>query len=159
MTEKDEKKEKVIHTRISEALEQELKTRASRLGVSVSNLVRNVLLHTFGVVEGMTRDSGQGSRSARAARETSTARAEEAEPAEPTSRDLSLPNRGIIGWQTILLHINAVCSRCNVILQRGSDAALAVTIEHDTPPPLLCLGCLAGLRKHGASTEAHHQDS
>jgi hypothetical protein len=63
MSKKNEKKEKVIHTRISETLEQELKDRASGLGVSVSNLVRNVLLTTFGRMEGMAREGADFARS------------------------------------------------------------------------------------------------
>ena len=43
MNQPDEKKERVLHARISDSLDQELKERASSLGVSVSNLVRNVL--------------------------------------------------------------------------------------------------------------------
>ena len=45
-----EKKEKVIHTRISESLDEEVRKHAAGLGVSVSNLVRNILLDTFGLV-------------------------------------------------------------------------------------------------------------
>ena len=36
-----EKKERVIHTRVPESLEAELRRRAQDLGISVSNLVRN----------------------------------------------------------------------------------------------------------------------
>ena len=45
-----EKKERVIHTRVPESLEAELRERAKDLGISVSNLVRNVLGHAFGLV-------------------------------------------------------------------------------------------------------------
>src|SRR2546427_8147322 len=59
-----EKKEKVIHTRISESLDEEIRRRAGRLGLSVSNLVRNVLLNTFGLVEDIVADSASIARSA-----------------------------------------------------------------------------------------------
>ena len=46
----DERKKRVIHTRVPESLDRELRETASSLGVSVSNLVRNVLLNAFGLV-------------------------------------------------------------------------------------------------------------
>ncbi len=49
MTDSDnEKKAKVLHTRVPASLENELKTRARGLGLSVSTLVRNILGNTFG---------------------------------------------------------------------------------------------------------------
>ncbi len=57
------KKDKVIHTRISDSLEKEIKKEASSLGVSVSNLVRNCLSNTFGLVEEIVSDSSNIVRS------------------------------------------------------------------------------------------------
>jgi hypothetical protein len=144
MSKKHEKKEKVIHTRISETLEQELKARASGLGVSVSNLVRNVLLTTFGRMEGMAREGADFARSITARYEPAAADPVADElgrgaPAEP-------PDRGVIGWQTLVLELNAVCSRCNAILPRGDDAAIAVTTSPGEPRPLICPTCLDALR-------------
>ena len=45
------KKERVLHTRISDALDRELRDKAAELGVSVSKLVRNALLTTVDLVE------------------------------------------------------------------------------------------------------------
>ena len=50
-----ERHERVIHTRVPESLETELKERASELGVSVSNLVRNVLQHALGLVNDIVK--------------------------------------------------------------------------------------------------------
>src|SRR3954469_12905808 len=52
-----ELKERVIHTRVPESLEAELRERAEKLGISVSNLVRNVLGHAFGLVGDVVADS------------------------------------------------------------------------------------------------------
>src|SRR4051812_34307346 len=60
----EDKKERVIHTRVPPRLEAELKERAADLGVSVSNLVRNVLPHAFGLVGDIVADSAQVARSA-----------------------------------------------------------------------------------------------
>lgn len=102
--EKAQRKEKVLHTRVSESLEEELKTRASQLGVTVSNLVRNVLLNTFELVEDVVADSGNIGRAARG-------RAAGPEP---------------LGWQELTLNVNAVCDRCNAVLASGARAGLAV---------------------------------
>ena len=101
---KSKKKERVLHTRVSETLEEELKTRASQLGVTVSNLVRNVLLNTFELVEDVVADSGNIGRAARG-------KAAEPEP---------------LGWQELVLNVNAVCDRCNAVLVAGSRAGLGI---------------------------------
>jgi hypothetical protein len=152
MSKKNEKKEKVIHTRISETLEQELKARASGLGVSVSNLVRNVLLTTFGRMEGMAREGADFARSISWHQEQAGAEAQRVTTGATESQQIgatvpaSHPDRNVIGWQTLILELNAVCSRCNAILPRGSDAAIAVTMSPDEPRPLICPTCLDALR-------------
>jgi hypothetical protein len=115
--EKEDKKHKVIHARVSEALEHELKKRAGNLGMSVSNLVRNILQHTVGLVEEIVEDA----KIARSARETS-----------------------VLGWQEAVLNINGVCEQCNAILARGTRAAIAVT-DRPGRRPFLCVECLARL--------------
>lgn len=125
----DDRKERVLHTRVPEKLENELKERAAELGVSVSNLVRNVLTHAFGLVGDVVAD---GARVARAA--TGQTR-----PAAAAANE-------VIGWQQLVLQKNAVCSECNDILARGRDAAIAIT-EGGGPRPILCLRCLEDLRQ------------
>src|SRR5204863_7152741 len=51
------RKEKVLHTRVPESLDRHIKRRARGLGMSVSTVVRNVLLSTFGLVEDIVTDS------------------------------------------------------------------------------------------------------
>src|SRR5690348_4760949 len=63
-----EKKERVIHTRVPESLEAELRQKAQDLGISVSNLVRNMLGHAFGLVGDVVADSHAIARAARAVR-------------------------------------------------------------------------------------------
>jgi hypothetical protein len=141
-----ERKERVLHTRIPESLERELKQRARRLGMSVSTVVRHVLLNTFGLVEDIVTDStnlalaitGQETieRSARE-RERARGRGRPADAADPD-------DRGILGWQEAVLNLNAVCERCNDILRKGARAAIAVR-ERPGPRAFLCLPCLEKL--------------
>ena len=133
-TKDDDKKERVLHTRVPERLEAELKERAADLGVSVSNLVRNVLTHAFGLVGDIVADGAQVARSASGERR----RTESA--AVPRAAD-------VLGWQPMILGKNAVCAACNDVLLRGADGAVAIT-DSAGPRPIVCPRCLEEIR-HG----------
>lgn len=138
------RKERVIHTRVPEALDDQIRQRAAKLGMSVSNLVRNILRHTLGLVEDAISDGASVARSARAAVE------------RPLIGDVPRPDtQSVVGWQTVVLNLNAVCFSCNTILQRGTEAALAVvTGGSGGPPSVLCLPCLDAVRaREPAPTE------
>jgi len=134
----DEKKEKVLHTRIPESLDEEIRGHASQLGVSVSNLVRNILQNAFGLVGDIVADTTSIAQSTRAVTRPTP-------PASPPP-----PAQGqIIGWQEALLNLNAVCDRCNAILPRGTRAAIAL---FDVPGTRVfrCLNCLGEELSHGS---------
>lgn len=122
-----EKKERVIHTRVPESLEAELRERAQGLGISVSNLVRNVLGHAFGLVGDVVADSHAIARAARGDKKPGPPPV----PATPASID------DVLGWQTIVLGKNAVCARCNAILARGKSAAVGAGTQLVVCPPCL----------------------
>jgi len=54
-----DRKERVLHTRISEQLAEDIRAIADDLRVPVSNLVRNVLEEAFSAVERVTGDVGE----------------------------------------------------------------------------------------------------
>lgn len=136
----DVRKERVLHTRVPESLERQLKRRARSLGMSVSTVVRHVLLNTFGLVEAIVTDG------------TNVALALTGQDTSP------LGERGptaaaVLGWQEAVLNLNAVCERCNAVLHKGSRAAIGV---RDGPGPRAvicrrCLGTLAGSRRAPAA--------
>ena len=117
-----ELKERVIHTRVPESLEAELRQRAQGLGISVSNLVRNVLGHAFGLVGDVVADSHAIARAARGE---------------------SKPTGDVVGWQQLVLAKNAVCSRCNDLLPKGRAAAIGIT-EDGSAGPFVCPPCMEG---------------
>ena len=125
-----ELKERVLHTRVPESLETQLRQRAEDLGISVSNLVRNVLGHAFGLVGGVVADSHAVARAARGANPARSDRA-------------SIDD--VLGWQPIVLGKNAVCARCNALLPRGSDAATGIE-DDSTVRFVICASCLAEIR-------------
>ncbi len=134
-----ERKERVLHTRVPESLDHHLKRRARSLGMSVSTVVRNVLLNTFGLVENIVTDS------------TNVALAIAGEDTlPPPGRAPSAPDaREILAWQEVVLNLNAVCAHCNAILRKGSRGAIAV---HDHPGPrtiIICAPCLGRLEGPG----------
>jgi hypothetical protein len=142
----DELKEKVIHTRISESLDDEIRKRATNLGVSVSNLVRNVLLNAFGLVEEIMADGAEIAR-ASGARSRSQSRAGRTR-AESDGQDAT--DAPVLGWQQIVLNRNAVCAQCNGILSKGHEAAVAVR-DGEGPRTVICKTCLAEVTNGGSS--------
>ena len=131
-------KDRVLQARIPEDLDEELRDRAEQLGISVSTVVRNVLLHTFDLVEGVVSDSAQIARAIQG-RESRPATPSLPAP-EPADADADI---AVIGWQEAILNRNGVCEQCNTILTKGETAAVGVPAQ--ARPVLLCLACLGNL--------------
>ena len=159
MTFERDKKERVIHTRISEIMDDELKDKAASLGVSVSNLVRNILQHTLGLVEDIVADSASVARSARGERPTETPprSAETYVAPPPVAPPAAEPP--VIAWQPAVLNLNAVCAQCNAILAKGTSAAVGI-MDRPGPRPVLCTRCLAALQgaEPAKAEEGEHDD-
>ena len=123
----DEAKDRVIHTRVPGSLEAQLRERAEELGMSVSNLVRNVLGNAFGLVNNVVADGHAIARAARGEKKSAPT------PAPPALED-------VLGWQPIVLGKNALCARCNDLLPKGKDAAVGVGTQL-----VICPACLKEL--------------
>ncbi len=125
---KDTKKQRVLHTRVSEELDEELREKAAGLGVSVSNLVRNILLNTVEMVEDLVADSSSIARAASKDKGQATTKTADDKPQ-------------LLGWQELQLHLNALCDVCNDILPKGSTAKVAV-FSTPTAPVFRCPPCV-----------------
>lgn len=136
-----DRKERVIHTRVAEDLDEEIKRRAQSLGVSVSNLVRNILQNTIGLVEEIVLDGAEAMRAAR--------RSVGGDAAAAATR----PGR-VIGWQPAILAVNALCEGCNAILPRGTRAGIAV-LEGPGTPAFRCESCLEEIRADAEPSPPH----
>ena len=121
-------KDKVLQARIPEQLDDELRDRAEHLGLSVSTIVRNVLLNTFNLVEGVVSDTAQLGRAAQ-------------NKAAPQVNE----EPEVVAWQEAVLNQNGVCDQCNTILAKGEIGAVGIPVQ--ARPVLLCLPCLAALSK------------
>ena len=142
------KKERVLHTRISDALDRELRDKAAELGVSVSKLVRNALLTTVDLVENIVVDSARVAENATNLG-TQFGRNDSEEPmpgqeSTPRQEQVFAPNQ-VIGWQELVLNLNAICVQCNAILPKGTNAAIGLTVSGGSGQ-VICETCLAGIQ-------------
>jgi hypothetical protein len=142
----NERKERVLHTRVPPSLDDQLKQRARSLGMSVSTIVRHVLLNTFGLVEDIVTDSTNAAL-AFGGQEPVAPRTALRRRAPSDERATDAPDV-ILGWQEAVLNLNAVCSRCNAVLRKGNRAAIGVR-ERPGPRVFRCRKCLAALPKEG----------
>jgi hypothetical protein len=126
------RKDKTLQARIPKDLDSALRERAIRLGLPVSTIVRNVLLHTFDLVEGIVTDSVE---IARAIGRPATS----SEVPSPLAEERS----AILGWQEIALNLNAVCDECNSILPKGTRAGVGIPVH--ARAVFLCRTCLSSL--------------
>ena len=147
----DERKERVLHTRVPESLDRHLKHRARRLGMSVSTVVRHVLLNTFGLVEDIVNDSANVALAL-------TGDAAEPATARPRSARLpSSPDGGeILAWQEAVLNLNAVCEHCNAVLRKGTRAALGIR-DGAGSRAIICQGCLERVQQEPTQLPARRE--
>ena len=138
-------KDRVLQARIPEQLDEELRNRAEQLGLSVSTIVRNALLHTFELVEGVVADSAQIGRAIQG--RATQLRPELPPPDTAPYADAS----GILGWQEAILNLNGICDECNAVLHKGERAALGIPTQ--PRPVLLCIKCLKSLSVQSSENE------
>jgi hypothetical protein len=163
--ERGARKAKVLHTRISEQLDESLRSAANELRVPVSNLVRNVLEDVFDVVETVTEnvedlvgdllDEADDVRDRfghrRRRHRGRTRRHRERDPKEQELDNLKaeilkgaeerpqFPD--VVGWQPLVLNGDQQCSDCGRDLRRGDDAFLGLG-PSEGPSIYLCKECV-----------------
>jgi hypothetical protein len=110
-----EPKERILHTRIPVALEDQIKRLADRLRVPVSNLVRNMLEDAIDMTK-RVRDRMDG--------------------------HVTEVSNEVYGWQELTLNIEAPCSRCQRNLPRGERAHVGLTLHPREGRVFICSACL-----------------
>ena len=157
------RKERVLHTRISEELADDIRRIADDLRVPVSNIVRNVLEETFSVVERVTDDVGdlleevvdeaeaarqrirrrqRGQQRRRRSHERPSG-GEAAAAREQVSEEGAAAGAAddVMGWQPLVLHRPQLCLLCGASLERGEGAFVAVT-ERGVGGKFACEACV-----------------
>jgi hypothetical protein len=126
-----EPKERILHTRIPVALEDQIKRLADRLRVPVSNLVRNMLEDAIDMTK-RVRDRMDG--------HVTEVRGGPRE-ASPSGGRSPLKD-DVYGWQELTLNIEAPCSRCQRNLSRGERAHVGLTLHPREGRVFICSACL-----------------
>ena len=160
-----DRKERVLHTRISQQLAEDIGRMAEDLRVPVSNLVRNVLEEVFSVVETVTDNVGEliegvMDEAGRARerhrgfpfgrqRERTHPRGFGRPASEPSAPSEPEPPRedppDLLGWQPLILARPGTCSECAAPIARGARAYVGVT-SAGAGALTLCADCLAERR-------------
>lgn len=130
------RQERWLHTRISEDLEEALKSEARRRRTPVSLLVRNVLEGALNLVEDIVEDSLHIARESRRF----------AAKSSRTARHATAPLQDVYGWQELILNLPAACTQCDSALAAGVKAYRGLR-ETSGPTVFLCSDCLRQLRQ------------
>jgi hypothetical protein len=147
-----QRKERVLHTRISDELAKDIMRVADDLRVPVSNLVRNVLEDVFSIAESVTDNVGNliGDvlEQAERTREKLRRQADEAlgpGTARPRSAATAAPERAavddVLAWQPVIVNQAQACARCGAEIARGNRAAIGLTAGGLTQT-YLCTTCM-----------------
>ena len=150
-----ERKERVLHTRISDDLAEDIRRVAEDLRVPVSNLVRNVLEEAFSVVETVTDNVGdliedvvEEAERARSRMRQRRTRSQRREP--PETQEAAAPARAefaeVLGWQPLILNRHQICADCEEPLERGERAYLGIFAAGPSPH-FLCPDCADARRR------------
>lgn len=149
------RKERVLHTRISEQLAEEIRRAADELRVPVSNLVRNVLEETFHVVEAVSENVGdlvedvieeaEHARQRLRWRRSRRPHGARPRPPRPGPRVHRAPHPEVIGWQPLVFNQPRRCADCEAPIEVGERGFLGLTSEGPSEHAL-CDECVEGRR-------------
>jgi hypothetical protein len=141
-TDRGERNERILHTRVPDSLDRHIKRRARSLGMSASTVVRNVLLTTFGLVEDIVNDSADIALAVTGHRpDPARTRMRARDGGTPAADDAP-----VLAWQRATLNRNAVCADCNAVLHKGEAAAIGIR-DDAGPSPVICPPCLRKLER------------
>ena len=157
------RKQRVLHTRVSEPLAEDIRRMAEDLRVPVSNLVRNVLEEAFSVVEAVTDNvgdliedvAGEAERTRNRIRRRSYRPRRRRHAPEPTSAGRRQADSGgrvpraefpeVIGWQPLVLNQLRSCADCEEPIERGERGFAGVAAAGLTEV-YLCDDCMEARR-------------
>lgn len=146
------RKRRVLHTRISEPLAEDIRRMAEDMRVPVSNLVRNVLEEAFSVVEAVTDNVGEliddameeAERTRRRFRRrrgrTRPTRSEAGSDGRTEAEPVRAEFPEVIGWQPLILNQPRSCADCEESIERG-ERGFAGLGEGGLAGVYLCSDC------------------
>ena len=145
-------KDKVLHTRVPEELEDALQKKAVAMRIPVSNLIRNILEDAFQFVENVVADGLSITDTIRKdaisiAETTKTGFSALKKPRKvkentsPDKKKLDGVLSQVYGWQEIVLNKNTACFMCAKEVKKGAKAMMSA--GGVTPPIFLCRKCFS----------------
>lgn len=160
----DERKDRVIQTRVPKDLENTLKDAAERKRMTVSHLIRNVLEDTFKLVDGIVADSSalvenvaRDARKLAASARGENLKAETPAPANAgsagadesaeteTETGAANPLDAVDAWQDVIVNRPGECAGCGIALGRGKRAFRGISNQPGAPAIWLCPACIEQL--------------
>jgi len=138
------RRERWLHARISEDLDEALRREARRLRTPVSLVVRNVLETALDLVEDLVEDGMQIARG-------------DQRPRGGRRRRRSALD-AVYGWQEMILNRAAECAGCDAALAAGDSAHRGLRDRTGGAALFLCRRCLDRLRRNGRRTNSPQQE-
>ena len=129
----EERKERVLHTRVPAVLERELKRFAANLRVPVSNLVRAILEDAVNAADRATVNVENQLLSA--------VKQLEVERERIKKKVLSDPLEHAVAFQPVTLSKPAACAKCQCELPKGTAAQLVISEEPTSERLFACNAC------------------
>ena len=135
------RKDRLIQTRVPRDLESTLKQEARRQGVTVSQLIRNILGGAFELVEDVVADVDQiVADSVALAQQVSRGARRIAESARSgTGAD---PLEPVVAWNPVVLNRDVACTKCRVEMVKGEKAYAGLKGQAGPIQAWLCSRCI-----------------
>lgn len=138
----EERKSRVIQTRVPQDLEDTLKDAAEKQRMTVSHFIRHVLEDTFSLVDGIVHDGSTLVENASRDAKRLAARARGEEPDEEEIKQALLDE--VDAWQDVIVNKPSKCLGCNTELKRGTKAYRGLGTKADQVV-WLCSTCIENL--------------
>lgn len=136
------RRERWLHARISQDLDEALKREARRRRSPVSLVVRHALEAALDLVEDLVEDGIKVARtSSRLGRHRAAGRLDE-----------------VYGWQEVILNREAECARCEADLAIGEAAHRGLRDRPAGASLFLCRACLDRLRRTARKSSQHTEE-
>ena len=135
------RKDRLIQTRVPRDLESTLKIEARRQGVTVSQLIRNILGGAFDLVEDVVADVDQiVTDSVALAQQVSRGARRIAETAR--SENTADPLGPVEAWNCVVLNRNVACTKCRGKIVKGDEGYAGLMGQAGPVRAWLCSRCI-----------------
>jgi hypothetical protein len=136
-----QRKDRLIQTRVPRDLESTLKNEARRQGVTVSQLIRNILGGAFDLVEDVVADVDQiVTDSVALAQQVSRGARRLAETAR--NGDATDPLPAVEAWNRVVLNRDATCTKCGAKIVKGEEGYAGLREQAGPIRAWLCSRCI-----------------